>query len=72
MAVSISPDGVPTDLHIFQKRGSGSAKTKNPTQLNKGGVTMKPYLKYGDWYIPGFSIKFPTETEAWEYIDSLT
>lgn len=33
---------------------------------------MKPYLKYGDWYIPGLSIKFPTEAEAWEYINSLT
>ena len=71
MAVSISPDGVPTDLHIFQK-GVRFPKTKTPIQFNKGGVTMKPYLKYGDWYIPGFSIKFPTETEAWEYIDSLT
>ena len=27
-----------------------------------------PYLKYGDWYIPGCNIKFPTETEAIEYI----
>ena len=45
------------------KRVFGSAKTKNPTQLNKGN---------GDWYIPGFSIKFPTEAEAWEYINSLT
>ena len=32
---------------------------------------MIPYIKYGDWYIPSFSIKFPTEAEAWEYIDSL-
>lgn len=30
---------------------------------------MKPYLKYGDWYIPNCLIKFPTETEAWEYIN---
>lgn len=44
----------------------------NPTQLNKGGAAMIPYLKYGDWYIPGFSIKFPTEAEAWEYIDGIT
>ena len=47
-------------------------KNQKPTKLNKGGAAMIPYLKYGDWYIPGFSIKFPTETEAWEYIDSLT
>ena len=33
---------------------------------------MIPYLKYGDWYIPGYNIKFPTENEAWEYINSLT
>ena len=29
-----------------------------------------PYQKYGDWYIPGCNIAFPTETEAWEYIKS--
>jgi hypothetical protein len=27
-----------------------------------------PYLKYGDWYVPGCDIKFPTESEALEYI----
>ena len=27
-----------------------------------------PYMKYGDWYIPGCNIKFPTEQEALEYI----
>ena len=32
---------------------------------------LKPYPKYGDWYIPGYNIRFPTETEAWEYIRSL-
>ena len=31
---------------------------------------MKPYLKYGDWYIPNYPIKFPTETEAWDYINT--
>lgn len=30
---------------------------------------MKPYMMYGDFYIPGENIKFPTETEAWEYIE---
>ncbi len=30
-----------------------------------------PYLKFGDWYIPGCEIKFPTEQEAWEYIQEL-
>lgn len=29
-----------------------------------------PYMKYGDWYIPGCKIAFPTEQEAWEYIKS--
>lgn len=28
-----------------------------------------PYIKYGDWYIPNCNIKFPTESEAWEYIN---
>ena len=27
-----------------------------------------PYMKYGDWYIPGYEIKFPTEQEAMEYM----
>ena len=27
-----------------------------------------PYMKYGDWYVPRCNIKFPTETEAWEYL----
>lgn len=27
-----------------------------------------PYQKYGDWYIPECHIRFPTESEAWEYI----
>ena len=28
-----------------------------------------PYMKYGNWYIPGCSIAFTTEQEAWEYIE---
>lgn len=28
-----------------------------------------PYMKYGNWYIQGCSIAFPTEQEAWEYIN---
>lgn len=27
-----------------------------------------PYMRYGDWYISGCEIKFPTEYEAMEYI----
>lgn len=27
-----------------------------------------PYMKYGDWFIPGLDIKFPTEQEALEYL----
>jgi len=29
-----------------------------------------PYFMYGDWYIPDCEIAFPTDTEAWEYIES--
>lgn len=31
----------------------------------------QPYLKYGDWWVntPNGSIRFPTDLEAWEYID---
>lgn len=28
-----------------------------------------PYMKYGDWYIPNCDISFPTEHEAWEYLN---
>ena len=28
-----------------------------------------PYMKYGDWYIPDCKIAFPTEAEAWEYLN---
>lgn len=31
-----------------------------------------PYMKYGDWYIPGCNIKFPTECEAMEYMTDNT
>ena len=27
-----------------------------------------PYMKYGDWYIPNCPIRFPTESEALEYM----
>lgn len=30
---------------------------------------MKPYMMYGDFYVPCENIKFPTEDEAWEYIE---
>ena len=30
-----------------------------------------PYLKYGNWYVPGCDIAFPTDVEAWEYIRSM-
>ena len=28
-----------------------------------------PYMKYGNWYIPNCDIAFPTEAEAWEWLD---
>lgn len=30
-----------------------------------------PYLKYGNWYIPHCNIAFPTESEAWEYLEDV-
>ena len=30
-----------------------------------------PYMKYGNWYIPMCDIAFPTEQEAWEYINNI-
>lgn len=29
---------------------------------------MNPYMKYGNWYVQGCDIPFPTEEEAIEYI----
>lgn len=29
-----------------------------------------PYFMYGDWYITDCEIAFPTDAEAWEYIES--
>ena len=29
---------------------------------------IKPYQKYGYWYVPHCEIQFVSETEAWEYI----
>ena len=28
-----------------------------------------PYMKYRNWYLPGCDIVFPTEEEAWEYLE---
>ena len=37
---------------------------------NRGGVrVIKPYKMYGDFYVPGCPNAFPTEEEAWEYIE---
>lgn len=29
-----------------------------------------PYMKYENWYIPNCNIAFPTEQEAWEYLEN--
>ena len=29
-----------------------------------------PYMKYRNWYLPGCDIAFPTEEEAWEYLEN--
>ena len=31
-----------------------------------------PYMKDGDWYVPGCEIKFPTEHQVIEYITECT
>lgn len=36
--------------------------------IYRKGAQIMPYQKYGDWYIPECRIRFPTESEAWEYI----
>ena len=28
-----------------------------------------PYMKYGNWYVPDCDIPFPTDKEAWEYME---
>lgn len=30
---------------------------------------IRPYKMYGDFYVPGCPNAFPTEEEAWEYIE---
>jgi len=30
---------------------------------------MRPYPKYGYWYVPRCKIKFLSAEEAWEYIE---
>lgn len=32
---------------------------------------VKPYKMYGDFYVPGCPNAFPTEEEAWEYIERI-
>ena len=28
-----------------------------------------PYMKFRNWYVPNCEIAFPTEEEAWEYLE---
>ena len=30
-----------------------------------------PYMKYKNWYVPNCEIAFPTEEEAWEYLEEM-
>ena len=30
-----------------------------------------PYMKYRNWYLPNCDIAFPTEDEAWEYLEEI-
>ena len=38
-------------------------------QKERRSDMYKPYMKYGNWYIPNCNIAFPTETEAWEFLN---
>ena len=43
---------------------------KRKTKIIMGGVrVIKPYKMYDDFYVPGCPNAFPTEEEAWEYIE---
>ena len=41
-------------------------------QASAFSITQKevnmPFMMYGDWYIPNCPIRFPTESEALEYM----
>ncbi len=30
-----------------------------------------PYMKFKNWYLPNCDIAFPTEEEAWEYLEEI-
>ena len=30
-----------------------------------------PYMKFKNWYLPNCDIAFPTEEEAWEYLEEM-
>ena len=30
-----------------------------------------PYMKFKNWYLPNCEIAFPTEEEAWEYLEEM-
>lgn len=34
-------------------------------------VVLMPYMKYKNWYLPNCEIAFPTEEEAWEYLEEM-
>ena len=38
---------------------------------NTRKVVLMPYMKYKNWYIPNCDIAFPTEEEAWEYLEEM-
>ena len=41
------------------------------TYVNTRKVVLMPYMKYKNWYIPNCEIAFPTEEEAWEYLEEM-
>ena len=34
-------------------------------------VVLMPYMKYKNWYVPNCENAFPTEKEAWEYLEEM-
>ena len=34
-------------------------------------VDPMPYMKFKNWYLPNCDIAFPTEEEAWEYLEEM-
>ena len=47
----------------------GVKKNKRFYALRCRKVGLMPYMKFKNWYVPNCDIAFPTEEEAWEYLE---